>query len=171
MTKNVLVTISGLHYDDSVMMVQEENSNEANSIEVTTPATYYLKNGKHYIVYDEVVEGIPGTIKNRIKIDEGKLLDITKSGITNSHMVFETDKINVTPYQTPYGDLLLGTYTKGMDIRRIKNEYKKGAVKNSLFFWILFFMLYFLSFLNLAKNPFFFSGVSSAPRTPLTPVM
>ena len=62
MTKNVLVTISGLHYDDSVMMVQEENSNEANSIEVTTPATYYLKNGKHYIVYDEVVEGIPGTI-------------------------------------------------------------------------------------------------------------
>ena len=102
MTKNVLVTISGLHYDDSVMMVQEENSNEANSIEVTTPATYYLKNGKHYIVYDEVVEGIPGTIKNRIKIDEGKLLDITKSGITNSHMVFETDKINVTPYQTPY---------------------------------------------------------------------
>ena len=111
MTKNVLVTISGLHYDDSVMMVQEENSNEANSIEVTTPATYYLKNGKHYIVYDEIVEGIPGTIKNRIKIDEGKLLDITKSGITNSHMVFETDKINVTPYQTPYGDLLLGTYT------------------------------------------------------------
>ena len=89
MTKNVLVTISGLHYDDSVMMVQEENSNEANSIEVTTPATYYLKNGKHYIVYDEVVEGIPGTIKNRIKIDEGKLLDITKSGITNSHMVFK----------------------------------------------------------------------------------
>lgn len=45
MTKNVLVTISGLHYDDSVMMVQEENSNEANSIEVTTPATYYLKMG------------------------------------------------------------------------------------------------------------------------------
>ena len=117
MTKNVLVTISGLHYDDSVMMVQEENSNEANSIEVTTPATYYLKNGKHYIVYDEIVEGIPGTIKNRIKIDEGRLLDITKSGITNSHMVFEIDKINVTPYQTPYGDLLLGTYTKGMDIQ------------------------------------------------------
>ena len=35
-----------------------------------------------------------------------------KSGITNSHMVFETDKINVTPYQTPYGDLLLGTYER-----------------------------------------------------------
>ena len=131
MTKNVLVTISGLHYDDSVMMVQEENSNEANSIEVTTPATYYLKNGKHYIVYDEIVEGIPGTIKNRIKIDEGKLLDITKSGITNSHMVFETEKINVTPYQTPYGDLLLGTYTKGMDIQ-IEEERIELQVRYSL---------------------------------------
>ena len=98
---------------------------------VTTPATYYLKNGKHYIVYDEVVEGIPGTIKNRIKIDEGKLLDITKSGITNSHMVFETDKINVTPYQTPYGDLLLGTYTKGMDIQ-IEEERIELQVRYSL---------------------------------------
>lgn len=133
MTKNVLVTISGLHYDDSVMMVQEENSNEANSIEVTTPATYYLKNGKHYIVYDEIVEGIPGTIKNRIKIDEGKLLDITKSGITNSHMVFETDKINVTPYQTPYGDLLLGTYTKGM-VYRLK---RSASNFRSDILWIL----------------------------------
>ena len=109
MTKNVLVTISGLHYDDSVMMVQEENSNEANSIEVTTPATYYLKNGKHYIVYDEIVEGIPGTIKNRIKIDEGKLLDITKSGITNSHMVFETDKITFLRRECrPEGPLIRG---------------------------------------------------------------
>ena len=117
MTKNVLITISGLHYEDNMMMVQEDTADEANSIEVTTPATYYLKNGKHYILYDEVVEGIPGTIKNRIKIEEGQLLEITKSGITNSHMVFETDKINVTPYQTPYGDLLLGTYTKGRDVQ------------------------------------------------------
>ena len=50
-------------------------------------------------------------------------------------------------------------------------KYKKGCEKQTSFFGFLFSMLYFLSFLNLAKNPFFFSGVSSAPRTPLTPVM
>ncbi|MCF2679311.1 DUF1934 domain-containing protein [Faecalicatena contorta] len=112
MTKDVLVTISGLHYDDNIMESAEENE----AIEVITPATYYFKNGKHYVLYDEVVEGIPGTIKNRIKIQEGKMLEITKSGITNSQMVFEKDKINVTQYATPYGEITVGTYTRDLRV-------------------------------------------------------
>ena len=112
MTKDVLVTISGLHYDDNIMESAEENE----AIEVITPATYYFKNGKHYVLYDEVVEGIPGTIKNRIKIQEGKVLEITKSGITNSQMVFEKDKINVTQYATPYGEITVGTYTRDLRV-------------------------------------------------------
>ena len=86
------------------------------AIEVIAPAMYYFKNGKHYVLYDELVEGIPGTIKNTIKIEEGKMLEIIKSGITNSRMLFEKDKINVTPYQTPYGEIMVGTYTKSMDV-------------------------------------------------------
>lgn len=113
MTKNVLLTISGLHYEDNIMAQEME---EADAIEVIAPAVYYLKNGKHYVLYDEVVEGIPGTIKNRIKIDEGKMLELTKTGITNSRMLFEKDKINVTPYETPYGELLMGTYTRSLDV-------------------------------------------------------
>ena len=112
MTKDVLVTISGLHYDDNIMESAEENE----AIEVITHATYYFKNGKHYVLYDEVVEGIPGTIKNRIKIQEGKMLEITKSGITNSQMVFEKDKINVTQYATPYGEITVGTYTRDLRV-------------------------------------------------------
>ena len=112
MTKDVIVTISGLHYDDNLM----ESAEESEAIEVITPATYYFKNGKHYVLYDEVVEGIPGTIKNRIKIQEGKVLEITKSGITNSQMVFEKDKINVTQYATPYGEITVGTYTRDLRV-------------------------------------------------------
>ena len=58
MTKEVLLTISGLHYDT----FPGEEYNESEPIEVITPATYYLKNGKHYVVYDEMVEGMPGII-------------------------------------------------------------------------------------------------------------
>ena len=54
MTKEVLLTISGLHYETTGLVDEDENENEP--IEVITPATYYLKNGKHYVVYDEVVE-------------------------------------------------------------------------------------------------------------------
>lgn len=111
MTKNVLVTISGLHYD---AFPGQEDENEP--IEVIAPATYYNKNGKHYIIYDEVVEGMPGTIKNKIKITGDGLLEIMKSGISNTHMVFEKDKINMTEYKTPYGELMVGVYTNSMTV-------------------------------------------------------
>ena len=50
MTQDVLLTISGLH--DMVFADPEENE-ENEPIEVITPASYYWKNGKHYILYDE----------------------------------------------------------------------------------------------------------------------
>ena len=110
MTKEVLLTISGLHYDS----LPDEDENEP--IEVITPATYYLKNGKHYVIYDEMVEGMPGTIQNKIRIAGNNLLEIKKSGLANTKMVFERDKINMTQYETPYGALLIGIFTKNMQV-------------------------------------------------------
>ena len=39
-------------------------------------------------------------------------VEIIKSGITNTHMVFEKDKINMTQYETPYGEMMIGVFTK-----------------------------------------------------------
>jgi len=112
MTKEVLLTISGLHMDTFSDVPEEENA----PIEVITPATYYLKNGKHYVLYDELVEGMPGRIKNTIKITGDSMLEMKKSGITNKNMIFEKEKINVTQYDTPYGEMMLGVYTKDMKV-------------------------------------------------------
>ncbi len=112
MTRDVLVTISGLHYDENIM----EPGEEAEPIEVISPAVYYLKDGIHYIFYEEPVEGMPGTIKNKIKIKEGGFLEVTKSGLANTHMIFEKDKMNVTQYDTPYGGIVVGTYTRKLDV-------------------------------------------------------
>ena len=109
MTKDVLISISSLHYS-----VDEENG--AEPLEVITPASYYFKNGKHYVLYDEVVEGIPGTIKNTIKITGDRLFEINKSGIASTRMVFEKDRINMTNYQTPFGDMMVGIHTKDMRV-------------------------------------------------------
>ncbi len=109
MTKQVLLTISGLHYDT---FPGEEDENEP--IEIITPATYYLKNGKHYVIYEEMVEGMPGTIQNKIRIAGNNQLEIKKSGLANTRMVFEKDKINMTQYETPYGEFLIGIFTKNM---------------------------------------------------------
>ncbi len=117
MTKDVILTISGLHYDVSM---EQDDQNEP--LEVITPASYYLKNEKHYIVYDEIVEGIPGTIKNKIRITGDSILEIMKSGISNTHMVFEKDKIHMTQYETPYGEFMVGTYTRDMKVTENENR-------------------------------------------------
>lgn len=112
MTKEVLVSISGLQF-------AEELDNE--SVEVITSGDYYKKNGKHYIIYDEVMEGVEGTTKNIIKLGE-QSMDITKRGATNVHMMFEKDKKNVTYYYTPYGSILIGIDAKKIEIAETESD-------------------------------------------------
>ena len=47
MTRDVLVRISGLQLIDG----------EHDDVEVITSGDYFWKNGKHYILYDEVIDG------------------------------------------------------------------------------------------------------------------
>ena len=98
MTKDVIVTISGLQF------AQET---ETEPVEIVTAGSYYKKNGKHYIIYDEVMEGFEGSTKNIIKLTEDSL-DVTKKGVTNVHMVFEENKKNITYNNTPFGNLFIG---------------------------------------------------------------
>lgn len=115
MTKDVLVSISGKHVDIMNDPVEGYEVGD-DAVEVVTPANYYCRNGKHYIVYDEVVEGIAGTIRNKIKITGNDSVEIMKSGLSSSHMVFEKNKKNLTYYRTPYGQMLVGVNTKKMEI-------------------------------------------------------
>ena len=110
MTKNVLVSITGMHYG------VDDESGEAEPLEVIAPATYYFKNNKHYVIYDEVVEGMVGTIKNTIKIAGDNFFEMSKSGLTNSKMTFEKGKIYMTNYQTPFGEMVVGVHTKNMSV-------------------------------------------------------
>ena len=91
MTKDVLVSISGKHID---IMDDPARGYEVgeDGIEVVTPANYYCRNGKHYIIYDEVLEGMAGTIKNKIKITGEDSVEIMKSGLSSSHMIFERNR-------------------------------------------------------------------------------
>ena len=98
MTNEVLLTIAGL---------QLLEGEEGVPVEVVTAGSYYHRNGKHYILYDEVVEGCSGHIHNTVKIGE-ESLEVIKRGISNVHMVFEKNKKNVSCYATPFGNLTVG---------------------------------------------------------------
>lgn len=120
MTKDVLLTISG--FQDQF----EEGVNQDEPIEVITPANYFFKNGKHYILYEEVQEGVPGVTKNKIKINGNQSIEIMKSGSLNTHMTFQEHQKNVSFYQTPYGEMKVGMTTKRI---RVEESEEKIAVE------------------------------------------
>ena len=61
MTKDVLISISGLHFED------DENE----TVEVVTPGNYYFKNNKHYLLYDEYLDDSSNEItKNKNNLYE-----------------------------------------------------------------------------------------------------
>lgn len=112
MTKEVLVSIQGLQFADG---------SDSETVEVITSGDYYNKNGKHYIIYDEVMEGAPGTTKNIIKLGD-EYLDITKRGETNVHMMFEKNKKNLTYYYTPFGSLLIGIDATKVAVKETEHD-------------------------------------------------
>lgn len=112
MTKDVLVTISGLQY-------AADSENEP--LEVITSGDYYKKNGKHYVIYDEVMEGFEGTTRNIIKLND-EFLDITKKGVNNVHMMFEKNRKNISYYYTPYGSLLIGIDARAVEVSETEHD-------------------------------------------------
>lgn len=121
MTKDVLVKISGLQFGE------ENEDNEP--VEIITTGNYYKKNGKHYVLYDEVQEGFDGVTKNVIKLNDD-FMDVTKRGVTNVHMMFEKNKKNLSYYNTPFGNLLVGINATDVKVNEtedsidIKVDYK-----------------------------------------------
>lgn len=98
MTREVLIRISGLQ------MMEDENAPQ--DIEVITKGEYFLKNGKHFVIYDEAMEGFDGSVRNTLRITP-EMLSVHKQGIAATHMVFEQEKKNIAHYATPMGDMVI----------------------------------------------------------------
>ena len=110
MTKDVLINISGLQIDVNEM----ENNDEP--IETISTGNYFFKNGKHYLLFEEVSEGVPGVTKTQIKIKGEDSLEVLKRGVSNAHRIFDTKRKNRSYYETPYGQLNLGIFTRNIKI-------------------------------------------------------
>lgn len=104
MTKDVILSISGFQY--------ETTGDEP--MEVITGANYYYKNGKHFISYEEILPDTGESVSNLIKIADERV-DVIKRGPQSVHMVFEKDKKNISCYNTPFGNMLIGIHTLRID--------------------------------------------------------
>lgn len=105
MTKEVMVTISGLQ-----MAGEEEDS-----IELVHVGEYYKRNGTHYVLFDELLEGMSVPVKNVLKV-KGHCLEVQKKGPVSAQMVFEEGRHQSSTYAIPYGSFLIETYTTSVQL-------------------------------------------------------
>lgn len=105
MTKNVMVHIKGV-----------------DAIEVICPGTYYFKDGKHYVFYEENQEGFTEVSKCQLRLQGDTCLEVMKKGLSNMHMILDVDKRTNTTYATPYGQFALEICTKGLKVNETEQE-------------------------------------------------
>lgn len=115
MTKDVLVTVSGLQFGDGA------SDEELDQIETICPGQFFEPKDSKYVVYDEMIEEIDIPITTRIKIKEDEIT-VTKKGPFQVQMVFEAGKKTMTEYSTPYGRIMLGMDTEKLNVEESEDE-------------------------------------------------
>lgn len=107
MDNNVVVKVSGLQ-------VVEDTGD---SVEMISVGKHYIKNSKHYLLYDEIDDENGTRIKNTIKFTENGA-EVLRKGIINGKLVFAKGKSNQSLYSTPYGDLFIEILTKDIQLKQ-----------------------------------------------------
>ena len=102
MNREVELVLSGLHASG-----QEQ---ESEAVETVQPAQYFKRNDSHYLLYEEKMDEDQAPCRSRIKFRD-HLLELTRQGTAEMHMIFEENKRHMIPYNTPYGQLMLGIET------------------------------------------------------------
>lgn len=116
MTKDVLISIRGIQFD---------NGQDGEKIESIQRGEYYQKNNTHYIMFDEVIEGMDDPVKSMIKFKKGEM-QLNKKGPINVNMEFLENKKTLTDYRTPFGNLVIGLEAKKVNF---EEEEKRIVVK------------------------------------------
>ena len=116
--EDVLISIRGLH---------AMSESPKDDIEVIFPGVCKKMGDTWYVQYTEPIEGMNGEIRNLIKL-RPQSIEVTKKGLTSTHLIFEPGKRTVTWYETPLGSLVLGITATDVSLRETENELNASAV-------------------------------------------
>lgn len=113
MKKDVLVRVRG----EQVSAEQEDQE----PIELVVPGQYYMKNGVHYLRYEEHMEDFAESTVNYIKYGAHKM-EVRKQGLIHTNMIFEKGKRTQAFYTTPYGTMEMGLTSSVLQIQEQENH-------------------------------------------------
>ena len=138
MKKDVLITVTGLIYTG-------DGEDEKDYIDVITPGKYYLKEDRHFLVYEEMLEGCDEPIRNFVTIMPD-YVKIRKTGIVCSEMEFRTGESRTAFSSTPFGELQMETDTSAVTLAEEEEQIRadiryvmtvNGVQRNNCFVKIL----------------------------------
>ncbi|MBE5996365.1 MAG: DUF1934 domain-containing protein [Lachnospiraceae bacterium] len=114
-TKQVTVRVTGnqfyFHYTDT----NEE------PIEVISAGTMRREKDSCVVEYEEAYEGIEEKTKNTVTIGPGRV-QIDKTGVVTSSLIFELGKKSSSYYSTPFGMMEMGVTTTSLKTDIRENE-------------------------------------------------
>lgn len=97
-----------------ISSTQTIQGEEPQKIEFVTEGKHYLKNGAHYLVYDESeISGMEGCTTT-LKLMEHQI-KMKRYGDAKSELVFEKGQRHSSDYITPYGHFKLEVLTQKME--------------------------------------------------------
>ena len=112
MTKDVVLRMEATQYYPG----------EAPQSSITeVPAEYYLRNGSHYVMFEEAQEGFKEATKGMLKIKRGSV-ELSKKGLIQSHMLFEKELRYATEYRTPFGGFMMDVCTRHLNITECEDK-------------------------------------------------
>lgn len=105
MSKRVYVSIKG----------ESKVNGENDTTELMTEGLYTQKGGKYLLKYRESLEEGGQDCSTVIKFDRG-VMTMTRSGASNTQMIFEPGKRHISHYETPVGSFTVGIMTDSINI-------------------------------------------------------
>lgn len=111
MNRDVKIAVTG---------TQDSGGNEIVT-DYMTDGQYFERNGCRYLLYREQDVDSGAVTANILKI-KGDVLELSRKGNIDSHMIFETGQTHHTIYTTAYGTLKLEVCTEDLKCRWAESE-------------------------------------------------
>lgn len=113
MERNVQVNIKGLH----------NNEDDSTSVGTISDGKYYLRNGKHYISYEET-DAESGQKSNSIIKIYDENVELIRRGNAATHLYFGKGKVHKTSLQTIMGLLFIE-----IDTEKVELDFSETGIK------------------------------------------
>lgn len=107
MDKDVIISVRGTQ--------RVSPDNEGNGVELVTEGKYCKRENAYYVIYTETeMTGFEGTITT-LKITDD-IVTLSRTGTTNSQLIFEQGHKHVSYYDTANGAYTIGVYANKVNV-------------------------------------------------------